>query len=423
VTIRPIPRNNRTSRLRVAALTVISAVGLLVVAPAAAGAQTPDPSTTAPPTTTPATTAPPAPAPGAPTLPSAPSGPTAPTAPTTTTPATSPQAIQLAITLSRNADKLATTNQQLAQTQARLDQAQAELAETEKRLTDNTARLTQLKDELQTRAAIMYQRKGSEIGAVLNIDQIQNVAASEQYVAAAAGFDDSRLDELKKVQRSLEQEHAQRDSTRATIASAKDQLASLQAQLTDLIAQEKKLLDQLGGVPVMGDAQLTADQVAAWYQSTGQRAKLADGTTITDLAGIYLEEGAAEHVRGDIAFAQSVLETGSFSVAPGNNFAGIGTCDSCDHGYAFPTPRDGVRAQIQLLKSYADPDSTAATLANPPSPALWANAAAYDNFFLKGKVPLWNQMGNGNWATAPDYAANVLTIYMKMIAYTAQHKN
>jgi hypothetical protein len=269
----------------------------------------------------------------------------------------------------------------------------------------------------------MYQRKGSEIGAVLNIDQIENVAASEQYVAAAAGFDDSQLEQLKQVQKDLEQEHAKRDEARATIATAKDQLTTLQAQLTQLVEQEKKLLAQLGGVPIMGDAQLTADQIAAWYASTAGTPKLSDGTTIADLAKMYIEEGAAEHVRGDIAFAQSIVETGSFSVAPGFNFAGIGTCDSCDHGDSFPTARDGVRAQIQLLKSYADPDSRSATLANPPEAGVFSSPQAYDTFFLKGKVPLWNQMGNGNWATAPNYAESVLTVYLRMIAWTAQHKN
>jgi hypothetical protein len=403
-----------------AALSLIATTGVLLVSASAAGAQTPDPSTTQPPTTTtPTTTAPGTPA----SSPTDPSAPTAPTAPTTTTPATSPAAIELAITMSRNADKLATANKQLADTQARLDQAEKDLAESQQRLADNTAKLTTLKDQVQGRAALMYQRKGSEIGAVLNIDQVENVAASEQYVAAAAGYDDTQLEELKKVQKQLEEEHAQRDAARATIATAKDQLTTLQSQLTQLIAQEQKLLAQLGGVPIMGDAQLTADQLAGWYASTNGTPSLADGTTITDLAKIYIEEGAAEHVRGDLAFAQSIVETGSFSVAPGNNFAGIGTCDSCAHGDAFPTPRDGVRAQIQLLKSYADPDSTSATLANPPEPGVFGSPAAYDTFFLKGKVPLWNQMGNGNWATATNYAESVLTVYMRIIAWVGQHKN
>ena len=69
-------------------------------------------------------------------------------------------------------------------------------------------------------------------------------------------------------------------------------------------------------------------------------------------------EGDAEGVAGDVAFAQAVLETGSFGHALDNNYSGIGACDSCTSEIAFPTPLDGVRAQIQLLKSYADPSST-----------------------------------------------------------------
>ena len=37
-------------------------------------------------------------------------------------------------------------------------------------------------------------------------------------------------------------------------------------------------------------------------------------------------------------------------------------------------------------------------------------ARKYDNFFLKGKVPLWNQMGHGNWATSTTYAERIIGI-------------
>ena len=83
-------------------------------------------------------------------------------------------------------------------------------------------------------------------------------------------------------------------------------------------------------------------------------------------------EGQAEGVRGDLAFAQSIVETASFGVAAGSNYSGIGVCDSCTGGYAFPTPLDGVRAQIQLLRNYADPDSRdsfASTVIPEPSQA------------------------------------------------------
>jgi hypothetical protein len=43
-----------------------------------------------------------------------------------------------------------------------------------------------------------------------------------------------------------------------------------------------------------------------------------------------------------------------------------------------------------------------------------------DSFFLKGKVPLWNQMGHGNWATDPTYASKVLLIYFDMINFAAK---
>ena len=64
-------------------------------------------------------------------------------------------------------------------------------------------------------------------------------------------------------------------------------------------------------------------------------------------------------MRGDVAFAQSILETGGFanpgSAATDNNFAGIGWCDSCKHGFNFPDAQTGVRAQLQLLRIYVDP--------------------------------------------------------------------
>ncbi len=50
-------------------------------------------------------------------------------------------------------------------------------------------------------------------------------------------------------------------------------------------------------------------------------------------------------------------------------------------------------------------------------------AGKYDTFFLKGKVPLWNQMGHGKWATDPMYAGKVLTVYQRMLTFTATHSS
>lgn len=84
------------------------------------------------------------------------------------------------------------------------------------------------------------------------------------------------------------------------------------------------------------------------------------------LPKLYLEEGAAEGVRGDIAFCQAVHETGYFAfggdvIPEQHNYAGLGTTGGGVKGCYFPDDRTGVRAQIQHLKGYA----TAEQLKNP----------------------------------------------------------
>src|SRR6202011_2608818 len=87
---------------------------------------------------------------------------------------------------------------------------------------------------------------------------------------------------------------------------------------------------------ILSPSALTAAELADWFASTGK--VVATTVPIPDLAAAYVNAGQAEGVRGDIAFAQSILETGYFSFPAGgqltgadNNFAGIGACDSCTH--------------------------------------------------------------------------------------------
>lgn len=165
--------------------------------------------------------------------------------------------------------------------------------------------------------------------------------------------------------------------------------------------------------PVLGQSRLTPEQIAAWFARQGVTPTIV--TPILDLARTFVDEGNAQNVRGDIAFAQSVLETGWFAYrgsmvkATDNNYSGLGACDTCSRGAIFPTPAEGVRAQIQHLWIYADPTASVSRLARP----------LVDPRFLKvspaGKSPTWEQMGNGNWATSPDYAVNVLLLYNRML--------
>jgi hypothetical protein len=184
------------------------------------------------------------------------------------------------------------------------------------------------------------------------------------------------------------------------------------------------------GVPIMGQSRLTADQLVAYYQTHTGLPYRATGATLQQLATMFVTEGNRYNVRGDIAFAQSLVETAWFNFPDygqvrvfNNNFSGIGACDSCGNGFQFSSALNGVRGQLQLLRNYADINSRTTNIPDPPVPELWGSnpsTAAYnfDHYFAKGDAPLWNNMGNGNWATAPNYATVVLGVYNQMLTYS-----
>jgi len=167
--------------------------------------------------------------------------------------------------------------------------------------------------------------------------------------------------------------------------------------------------------PILGVSRLTGRELARWFRAEHHSARTT--VSIDELAQIFIEEGDAAGVRGDIAFAQSVLETGSFSFpdygqvrTADNNFAGIGACDSCATGRGYADARTGVRAQIQLLRAYADPAVTTETLGNPPvDPEL-------PSFFLRGQAPTWAGL-TGTWATSTTYAPKIFELYFRILGW------
>jgi len=171
-------------------------------------------------------------------------------------------------------------------------------------------------------------------------------------------------------------------------------------------------------VPVMGPCpRLTVEQIVAWFNAK-TRPTYRASVPITDLVTMFVEEGQAEGVRGDLAFVQAILETGWFSFAgqvppQANNFAGIGATDGTTSYATFADARTGVRAQIQHLRAYAD--ATATTCAVPPL----HNPCVDPRFALvspKGKAPTWNQFGNGVWASSTTYATSILNLYAELLA-------
>ena len=187
--------------------------------------------------------------------------------------------------------------------------------------------------------------------------------------------------------------------------------------------------------PVMGPSLLNAKQLAAWYtRHSGVTPQIPafGGHTAHDvaaLAQVFIDDGKAEGVRGDMAFVQSMLETGwlgfqGSQIPPDAfNYAGIYAFDgrqslpNCAHGDSTPsrcmgTPQHGVLVQIQLLRSYAD--ASTKKLKNR------LIAAPSDRV---GGAPLWEYFGGHNcpcnkliWASADGYGVRIIQMYSQALA-------
>lgn len=150
----------------------------------------------------------------------------------------------------------------------------------------------------------------------------------------------------------------------------------------------------------------TAEQMIAYIKSKKQNV----AQSVIDMIPLYLSEGEIEGIAGDIAFAQSCLETGNFWFAGSsvtldqNNFCGMGVTSGNKKGNSFETPQIGIRAQIQHLKAYANTEPLVNECVDPrfryvkrgcaeyvewlgiqenPSGKGWASGAGYGNKILR----------------------------------------
>jgi flagellum-specific peptidoglycan hydrolase FlgJ len=159
----------------------------------------------------------------------------------------------------------------------------------------------------------------------------------------------------------------------------------------------------------MGPSLLSAAELAAWVDSL-KLSSARPPEPVEDIARYFIEEGKREGVAGDVAFVQAILETGWFRFSDRmppshNNFSGIGAVDGGGSSASFPSARIGVRAQIQHLRAYADRTVNCSNFATPTVTPRCHLVSP------KGKAPRWSNMGSGNWATAPDYADKIASLY------------
>jgi hypothetical protein len=344
------------------------------------------------------------------------------------TPAASPQEVPGVAAVR---DRLARAQADAADAQGRYDQAVADRDQTQAQLEDlqqaiptTRAQEAALRTEIANRAVVLYKNSDDTSGlGVLQTTDPMDAGRKTKFTEVADKYYGQRVQQLHDMADRQQHEQADLQTKRNDLADAIPRFEQEKATADDKVARATRgvaIAEGVGplraaGDPIMGPSVLTAAEMAAWLRSSGSSPRLSGGMSIEQIAQMYVDEGTAENVRGDVAFAQASIETGGFTAgASDNNFSGLGACDGCGGQNRFPTALDGIRAQIQLLKAYAG----GGPLTNPPSPYWWGGdpASAYARFGGTGSAPTWRQMGGGKWASDRGYSGKVLGTYDKMIA-------
>lgn len=175
-----------------------------------------------------------------------------------------------------------------------------------------------------------------------------------------------------------------------------------------------------GRTKIAGTAKATVEQMRAYIKEKNPNV----AQSVLKMIPLYVSEGAAEGIRGDVAFAQSCLETGNFTFKGSavtlsqNNFCGMGVTATGMKGNSFKSPKEGIRAQIQHLKAYANADALTQPCVDPrfkyvergcaecvewlgiqenPNRKGWAAGAGYGGKILNVLAQILNKEGGGDY--------------------------
>ena len=153
---------------------------------------------------------------------------------------------------------------------------------------------------------------------------------------------------------------------------------------------------------ILGPTQLSAEKMNAYVRTINPNAPL--------LGEFYKNLGEYYGIKGDVAFAQAMQETGYFrftgDVRNGqNNFAGIGATGGGIRGASFDTPEEGVLAHLQHLYAYAT---------TTPLPNQYPLVDPRFHLVNRGSASTWIAL-NGKWAVpGTTYGQSILNLYKRM---------
>ena len=207
---------------------------------------------------------------------------------------------------------------------------------------------------------------------------------------------------------------AENDSTKASQENENKTSASN----PDTEGAQEAIAD--GQYPIMGSSDVTVQEMVDYFNASGEEypaEELSEGgaDSIETFCQIYYDEAAAEGVRPEVAFAQTMKETGFLQYGGDAsieqfNFAGLGTTGNGVPGNSYPDVQTGIRAQIQHLKAYATSDSL--------------NQECVDDryeYVKKGSAPYVQWLGQQEnpeglgWATGDNYGYDIVGMIEDMM--------
>ncbi len=185
----------------------------------------------------------------------------------------------------------------------------------------------------------------------------------------------------------------------------------------------------IADITIQGEAIASAEQLTNWLYKEMRQRGIDTSNVPENIVELYLEIGKEYGIRGDLAFAQAVKETGYFNftghVQPWqNNYCGLWAVGSPNsgkeplngadpeavwfeegvHGAIFATPEIGVEAHIQHLYAYATDKPL------PKGKTLYDPRFIYVN---RGSATTWLGL-NANWAVpGTTYGHSIIHDYWK----------
>lgn len=172
-------------------------------------------------------------------------------------------------------------------------------------------------------------------------------------------------------------------------------------------------------IKIMGKPQASIEQMQAYIKKVNPQVS----DSVTKMIPLYITEGSAEGVRGDIAFAQSCLETGNFAfngsavTLDQNNFCGLGVNVTGKKGCSFKTAKEGIKAQIQHLQAYACTDGLKQKCIDPRYTYVSRGCAEYVEHLGIQENPK-----SQGWAAGKNYGTQIIEI-LNVILSTGKEEN